>query len=672
MSQRNKRARLTDEASDTLKSFCRLGRITNAGLQELLSKLRNNPELLGASRLDISHEFQARFNAVRTTITVELVGGGTWDWPIADPGLLLQKVQTSNICKHERTRLDNSFRAYVLCLLSVWEVINECPKLCRLYLEALTTNPCSRDRPWHTLVGFDEFTPGDKLKVNNQRKCMVLSLTFLELGAGNLGRDAVWATPVVVRHTMVDSVVGGWSRMLKLFLDLLFCGPNGLQTVGIPITVGGVNLVLWACMGRLLSDGDGLRMALDWKGASGLKPCFRHWNVVSKTSELANDELVDITCADFRRFRVWKTGEIEATIDMLTEGRLRVNAGTMTATRLDQLEKACGFNANPAGLMADVPTRARFHAFNVSTFDWVHTALQNGTVTEEAFLYTKACRHAGFHPRDLEAYLQDNWIFPAATRSKGKGLHRVFNEFRAHSSQKADRLKASASEMLGLYGLLRHWSATEVGDRPELTAERASFEAACEVIDILLRTKRGFIDLNVAAHMLRRAVTNHMTLHMACYGGDHIKPKHHWMFDVADQLTELPCVVDAFIIERLHLRVKRMLEPVYELGVLERSVLCGLVNAQFEEAKKDLGDGLTGTKVMHDGCWVADHASVGALRLGAGDAIFNGAELGIVVVLVEDDGIVYVAVRGCEYRSQVGFCLCLIFYLIARPYFITN
>ena len=89
----HKRARLSKEASDNLKSFCRLGRITNEGLEALLAKLRMNPELLDASRDAISNEFQARFNAVGTVIRVELVDGETWDWPVADPGLLLQKVQ---------------------------------------------------------------------------------------------------------------------------------------------------------------------------------------------------------------------------------------------------------------------------------------------------------------------------------------------------------------------------------------------------------------------------------------------------------------------------------------------------------------------------------------------------------------------------------------------------
>jgi hypothetical protein len=40
--------------------------------------------------------------------------------------------------------------------------------------------------------------------------------------------------------------------------------------------------LLFARLTNLLSDGDGLRMAFDWKGASSLKPCFKHYNVFKK------------------------------------------------------------------------------------------------------------------------------------------------------------------------------------------------------------------------------------------------------------------------------------------------------------------------------------------------------------------------------------------------------
>jgi hypothetical protein len=91
-----------------------------------------------------------------------------------------------------------------------------------------------------------------------------------------------WITCVVLRSTVLESVVGGWAACLRLFLERLLLGPNGLTTVGWPMVIGGVHHLLFARLTNVLSDGDGLKQAFDWKGASGLKPCFKHFNVFKK------------------------------------------------------------------------------------------------------------------------------------------------------------------------------------------------------------------------------------------------------------------------------------------------------------------------------------------------------------------------------------------------------
>ena len=59
-------------------------------------------------------------------------------------------------------------------------------------------------------------------------------------------------------------------------------GPAGLLTVGLPLLIAGMHRLLFARLANMLSDGDGLRTGLDWKGASSLKPCFKHMNVIMK------------------------------------------------------------------------------------------------------------------------------------------------------------------------------------------------------------------------------------------------------------------------------------------------------------------------------------------------------------------------------------------------------
>jgi hypothetical protein len=137
--------------------------------------------------------------------------------------------------------------------------------------------------PWRLVVGFDEFTPGNKLATDNQRKTMVLSFSFLELGQTNLSSCSSWVVPVVLRSSVIAKVVGGWSRVLRDILrDLLFSARDGLSTAGLPLTLCGQQLLLFAKLEALLSDGDGLRIAYDWRGQGSLKPCLVHTNVLRK------------------------------------------------------------------------------------------------------------------------------------------------------------------------------------------------------------------------------------------------------------------------------------------------------------------------------------------------------------------------------------------------------
>ena len=78
---------------------------------------------------------------------------------------------------------------------------------------------------------------------------------------------------------------------------------------------------------------------------------------------------------------------------------------------------------------------------------------------------------------------------------------------------------------LALYSLLRHFVEVQIGERPELALERASFDSACEIDDLLLLAKRGMLDLGEGATLLRGLVRDHHDKHKAAYGVEFLKPK---------------------------------------------------------------------------------------------------------------------------------------------------
>jgi len=365
MDRPGKRAKLSAHTQDVVRSLDRLGSISHKGLEELLRRVRATPEVLNVSRRELRDELHARFNEVRVQIRIALTDGTDFAWELAEPTLLLAKL------------------------------IRDRPNVRHVFLDALREHPCSMSNPWHAVIGFDEFSPGDKLKVNNRRKSMVVSYTFLELGSSLLGNDALWSTPAVIRHATIQRIDGGWSHALKLFLNRMFFGTHGFLVTGVPIADdnGDTIAVVFATLGNMFSDGDGIRAAIDWKGASGMKPCFCHWNVLSKGSDLlevGDPTYVDITCADHRLFRRWAPDELHSTVDMVNAAWRRHQAGTMTKAALERLEKASGFNATPFGLLGDVELRSRLNVFENLRYDWMHSALQNGTITEEIFLFTQA------------------------------------------------------------------------------------------------------------------------------------------------------------------------------------------------------------------------------------------------------------------------------------------
>ena len=68
---------------------------------------------------------------------------------------------------------------------------------------------------------------------------------------------------------------------------------------------------------------------------------------------------------------------------------------------------------------------------------------------------------------------------------------------------------------------------------------------------------------------------------MAAYGNALIKPKNHWQMDMPDQIAQDGCVLDAFLIERTHLKVKVIAENIRNTTCFEKSVLSGVLNCDF-------------------------------------------------------------------------------------------
>jgi hypothetical protein len=199
-------------------------------------------------------------------------------------------------------------------------------------------------------------------------------------------------------------------------------------------------------------------------------------------------------------------------VDSLQDAAGRVAAGTMTNGKFLQLQQMIGINHCPSGLAANVALRGHVDLIGVMTYDWVHNCLQDGVFNTECMAFLKVCQPLGITRAGIQAFLADEgWVFPACSRSKARQLHRVFDAHR-QSDKEPDKVKASCSEMLGLYGLLRYFFELHVGDHAAVRVEFRSFLAACKVLDLVLVAKRCIADFASVAAQLQIATAEHLRL----------------------------------------------------------------------------------------------------------------------------------------------------------------
>lgn len=620
------------------RAFDALGGLggSQVSLQNVLKRLKDLPaEALQLNRYDFQRQQAVVMEMLGRQISLEQEDGGEFVWELLHPGKLLAKLM-------------------------------EKPALQRLFRRALELKPVSMDAPWSLVIGFDEYVPGSQRNVQNHRKAMVLSYSFLELGEA-LREEAAWMTPVVLRSDVIARTTGGWSHCYAQVMRLMLLDAEGFATSGVPLSVGGQDVLMFAKVRNNLSDGDGLRAVLDWRGANAIKPCFKHGLVVSKRCGFGGQgEFVDITCTNHAVMRAEGVGYMEELQDILLAAEREFEAGNLSAARYSRLGMASGFWANAKGALAALDLRPHLRLGETGTFDWVHTELQGGILTVEMYLFIQACEgHGVMAFGDLESFLKFGWAFPGADRRCRAQLWRVFDEHRSRSCHQNERLKLNSSELLGIYGLFRHFVETKIGARPEVARERDSLQKCFIVVDLLLDAKRGTTALPDAVRALRRAHAAHMNAHMAVYGTGHIIPKHHWMWDVFEQMLRDPLVLDAFVIERAHLRVKRVADNVDNTRTFERSVLVGLAMhcAQCLEDPEVFTDGLRGLQAPlpeDPHIRVGDRMSINNLELEVGDIVFvlcNDAgrgNMGKIVACLLEDNLLYAVVKELSLVRQIS------------------
>ena len=348
---------------------------------------------------------------------------------------------------------------------------------------------------------------------------------------------------------------------------------------------------------------------------------------------------MEITCDDPSLCRSLPPNEYAITMAAVAAASRRYSAGTMSKAAFEDLEKATGFRYNPHGLGQSEALQLLANPIEVAAYDWVHSVLQGGILVAEI----EAILSATTMSREaLQAFLADKqWQFPRCNAIKSRQLHRIFDPRRL-IEEAPNKVRGSCAEFLSLYGMLRCFVALQLGGDTDFERHVASFNAVCCIVDCILDVKQCLVDVRVGADRLEAAVRRHLALHTGVYGDVYIRPKHHWMLDVPQQFRRDGAVLDAFVIERTHLRVKAVAEPIKNVRGFERSALASLLTTTLQ-SKELPSDGLLGRSAPLPGAAlfvrVADRLRVWGTEIAFQDVVIRNGSAAWVAACALDAGV---------------------------------
>ena len=290
-------------------------------LSEDQSKLESGRVALGFSKRQMRASLALLYDSIERVITVTTRGGRDLCVSFADPASLLEAVLRHN------------------------DDVYEC------FATAYDRFPCTADRPWRWVFGFDECWSGNPM-AESGRKSMVLSFSFREFALLSLtiaASSSMWFTTCVLQASVLKDVDGQWSCIFAHIVRMAFVSEGGgFARAGVIIACRGRVFRLFARVANILADGDGFKQLLQWKGANGMKCCPVCDNVVSKPDVAKRSaHLCDLSCTTRSDFVFHDHSTLKALVQKVFKHKLDCLDGNISVQSRDRFIMAAGY-APPA------------------------------------------------------------------------------------------------------------------------------------------------------------------------------------------------------------------------------------------------------------------------------------------------------------------------------------
>lgn len=182
-----------------------------------------------------------------------------------------------------------------------------------------------------------------------------------------LSMETFWLVAGVITHQKADSIEGGTSAIFASILNHWVKSSNGiLNKAGFSLEIDGLQYLARFSLHAFVSDEAALRALLAWKGAAGMKPCARCYNVIYKyhggTWDIQeNDHIIDITCAEYQNFLQFTDQQI---FDIQSE--LQETYASASASELKQKNKCLVLCIAPQGCLLTHWCVLCFHRANAT------------------------------------------------------------------------------------------------------------------------------------------------------------------------------------------------------------------------------------------------------------------------------------------------------------------
>lgn len=375
------------------------------------------------------------------------------------------------------------------------------------------------------VIYLDECTAGNVVGVEQDRKCTLMYLSWLELWH-HLKNPNAWLPIAAVQANALKTVVSGSSALMVAALKHNLTRENA-ASFNVTLPSGKTFCMKQKQKAFFLGDNDAIRTVYNLKGSSGMRPCMFCSNVLMKESNVVDLDPIFVELSAAKGFQSVTDEEIWNAAEELV--------GIRSKAALDRKEKVCGLKLEEKGLLLDRNERWKLSPSQCLT-DPMHTYFTNGCASWEVVMFCQSV----FKDTPLTlSHLQHSAEMAQwkSTKSSGKNsgyVRRLFDQRLFGDSL----YKGKAHQTAAIVPLLRFYAETVIA--PFGVVQQAildSFYALCDIVFELRTLQHAVVATRTCeVQRLNRLQEKHQDLFCKAYGHMACKPKHHHRFHLADSI----------------------------------------------------------------------------------------------------------------------------------------